>query len=131
MPLQWLRDSFLGQCLRQLCMPSWLKYHEEDLQCQPTFAFHNEKTILVEWYSEHDEENPHNWSQLKKAFILFVIGIYSFVVYMAAPIYTPSEDAFIKEFGVNNAEASLGLALYVYVEGSDSLLICLYYVLLT
>lgn len=43
------------------------------------------------------------------------IGAYSFVVYMAAPIYTASENAFREEFGVNGAEGSLGLALYVYV----------------
>ncbi|CAG8054691.1 unnamed protein product [Penicillium nalgiovense] len=121
MHLQWLRDSIVGQFLRQFCTPSWLKYHEEDLQWQPDYAFYDEKTILVEWYPEHDEENPHNWSRLKKAFILFVIGIYSFVVYMAAPIYTPSENAFIEEFGVNNAEASLGLALYVLGYGTGPL----------
>ncbi|OJJ78824.1 MFS transporter [Aspergillus glaucus CBS 516.65] len=121
MHLHCLRDSFLGQCLRQFWRPSWLKYPEEDLQWQPTFASNAEKTILVEWHSDHDEENPQNWSQLKKAFILLVIGIYSFVVYMAAPIYTPSEDAFIEEFGVNNAEASLGLALYVLGYGAGPL----------
>jgi DHA1 family multidrug resistance protein-like MFS transporter len=124
MHLQWLRDSIVGQFLSQFCTPSWLKYKEEDLQWQPDCAFHDEKTILVEWYPEHDEENPRNWSQLKKAFVLFVIGIYSFVVYMAAPIYTPSVNAFIEEFSVNNAEASLGLALYVYVKRLDSLIIC-------
>ncbi|KAJ5967898.1 hypothetical protein N7501_004146 [Penicillium viridicatum] len=53
---------------------------------------------------------PLNWSQVKKAFILFVIGIYSFVVYMAAPIIPRVRIAFIKEFGVNNSEASLSLA---------------------
>lgn len=44
----------------------------------------------------------------------FVIGAYSFVVYMAAPTYTPSENVFREEFGANGAEDSLGLALYVY-----------------
>lgn len=33
---------------------------------------------------------------------------------MAAPIYVPGENAFRDEFGVNAAEGSLGLALYVY-----------------
>lgn len=116
MPLQWLRDSFFGQCLRQLYKPSWLRYNEEGLDFwQGSFQPNTEKTIPVEWYAETDEENPQNWSRTKKGFVLFTIGIYSFVVYMAAPIYTPSENAFIDEFGVNNAEASLGLALYVFV----------------
>lgn len=114
MPLQWLRDSFLGQNLRYICKPSWLKYEEEHLYYwQGAPKSHSEKTIPVEWHSENDEENPQNWSDPKKAFVLSTIGIYSFVVYMAAPIYTPSENAFIDEFGVNNAEASLGLALYM------------------
>ena len=122
MPLGWLRDSFLGQVLRQLCKPSWLRYNEESLDYwQGKLHHESEKAIPVEWYSENDEDNPQNWSQPKKAFVLFTIGIYSFVVYMAAPIYTPSENAFIEEFGVNNAEASLGLALYVYVPAELSL----------
>ncbi|KAJ5426135.1 hypothetical protein N7465_001205 [Penicillium sp. CMV-2018d] len=58
----------------------------------------------------------------EEAFILFIIGIYSFVVYIAAPIYTPSEDASIKEFCVNNTEGSPGLALYIYVKGYNSFL---------
>jgi DHA1 family multidrug resistance protein-like MFS transporter len=117
MPLQWLRDSFVGQSLRQFCKISCLKYNEEHphWHCFDNKALQDEKTIRVEW-SPDDEENPHNWSPIKKAFVLFVIGAYSFVVYMSAPIYTPSENAFIEEFGVNNAEAALGLALYVYVK---------------
>lgn len=116
MPLQWLRDSFVGQTIRQLYKPSWLKYKEETPgYWQEHPQSQDEKaTTAVEWDSKDDEENPQNWSKSKKAFVLFTIGIYSFVVYMAAPIYTPSENAFIEEFGVNNAEASLGLALYVY-----------------
>ncbi|CAG7983359.1 unnamed protein product [Penicillium salamii] len=120
--MDWLRDSFLGQCLRPLCKPSWLRYKEENLgYWQEYLQPESEKTVPVEWYSENDEENPQNWSESKKAFVLFTIGIYSFVVYMAAPIYTPSENAFIDEFGVNNAEASLGLALYVLGYGAGPL----------
>lgn len=39
-------------------------------------------TILVDWYSDDDKENPQNWSQSKKAFVAFVIGAYSFVVHL-------------------------------------------------
>ncbi|KAJ5341105.1 hypothetical protein N7541_010229 [Penicillium brevicompactum] len=123
MPIQWLRDSFLGQTLRQLYKPSWLKYKEEtpDYWQHTLHSQDEKKTTAVEWYSENDEENPQNWSNPKKAFVLFTIGIYSFVVYMAAPIYTPSENAFIEEFGVKNAEASLGLAIYVLGYGAGPL----------
>lgn len=115
-----VRDSFIGECLRLITRPSWLKYEEEHPgwqgKPQGEKTIDDNQTILVDWYSEDDAENPHNWSQAKKAFVLFVIGMYSFVVYMAAPIYTPSVDAFVDEFGVNNAEGSLGLAIYVYGE---------------
>jgi DHA1 family multidrug resistance protein-like MFS transporter len=74
---------------------------------------YNDSTTRVEWYSEDDEESPHNWSLKKKAFILGVIGAYSFVVYMSAPIYAPSEDSFVEEYGVSEAKASLGLVPYV------------------
>lgn len=114
-----VRDSFIGQCLRQILKPSWLKYDEEHIGWCPKEQEHkhnddSKNTILVDWYSDDDRENPRNWSQTKKAYVTFVIGTYSFVVYMSAPIYTPSENAFISEFDVNTAEASLGLALYVY-----------------
>lgn len=110
---QWLQETFLGQVLQQV--PAFR--HEDNYNRQGNVELescHDEKTFTVDWYSEVDGENPHNWPTLKKAFVLVVIGAYSFVVYVAAPIYTPSENAFIDEFGVNNAEASLGLALYVY-----------------
>ena len=118
MVCQWLRDSLLGQFLRLVHRSSCLTYQEEELQWQENFtstltSTEKDNVYKVGWYSSDDEENPHNWSQFKKAFVLIVIGCYSFVVYLSAPVYTPSEDAFIKEFNVNNAEASLGLALYV------------------
>lgn len=119
MGIEWLRDSFTGQCLRQICKPSWAEYPEESTgwieESNPERAHsQNEKTFNVDWYSSSDEENPKNWSQAKKAFVTSVIGAYSFVVYMSAPIYTPGEDSFIEEFAVSNAEAALGLAIYVY-----------------
>lgn len=84
------------------------------MQEAPTPTHQHNNIILVDWYSDDDKENPHNWSRSKKAFVAFVIGAYNFVVYMAASIYTPSENAFREEFGVNGAEGSLGLSLYVY-----------------
>ncbi|KAI9037602.1 MFS transporter [Aspergillus affinis] len=119
-----VRDSFIGEFLRLIGKPSWLKYDEEHPQWQSKFDCEkadDDQTIPVDWYSEDDAENPRNWSQAKKAFVPFVIGIYSFVVYMAAPIYTPSEDAFIQEFDVNKAEAALGLAIYVLGYGTGPL----------
>lgn len=115
---QWLRDSFFGQCMRHICKPVWCEYPEESAGWMEAANFHNlssqnEKSIRVEWYSDTDEENPQSWSQAKKAFVTGVIGAYSFVVYMSAPIYTPGENSFMDEFHVSSAEAALGLAIYV------------------
>lgn len=71
------------------------------------------EVILVRWYTEHDSQNPLNWSISRKAFVLLCIGLYSFVVYMGASIYSPGMESFMDEFGVGHAYASLGLALYM------------------
>lgn len=123
MASQCVRDSFLGQILRQVCNFSCLKYPDELTALSShrgndrnSVSFKGAELILVDWYSEDVDENPQNWSQTKKAFVLLVIGSYSFVVYIAAPIYTPSVNAYMLEFDVGYAEASLGLALYMYVQ---------------
>ncbi|KAL3424927.1 major facilitator superfamily transporter [Phlyctema vagabunda] len=79
-------------------------------------------TIVVDWYSADDPENPQNWTVKRKAFVLLCIASYSFVVYMGAPIYTPSIDEFKEEFNVDSAYASLGLALYVLGYGFGPLI---------
>ncbi|KAL4882158.1 major facilitator superfamily domain-containing protein [Aspergillus karnatakaensis] len=127
MQTQWLRDSFFGQCLRSFDKKSWLAYPEELPSWEATFddkdlPFDSDNTIHVDWYSADDEENPHNWSPGKKAFVLGVIGAYSFVVYMAAAIYSSSQTAFVDEFHVNNAEGALGLAIYVLGYGAGPML---------
>jgi DHA1 family multidrug resistance protein-like MFS transporter len=114
----WVRDSLLGHTVRLFDKPSWSTYPEENsyggeaIDENPV-PFHDDTGIRVDWYSADDKENPHNWPQGRKAFVLGVIGAYSFVVYMAAAIYTPSEGDFAEEFEVGEAEASLGLSLYV------------------
>ena len=121
MVLQALRDSFLGQGLRLVAQPAWAQYREEldypeiYITYVSKFEGQGSQVRTVDWYGLQDPENPQNWSPTKKAWVVFVIGFYSFVVYMAAPVYSLAEDAFQDEFQVNSAEASLGLALYVYV----------------
>lgn len=39
-------------------------------------------TILVDWYTTDDPEDPHNWSQGKKGFAAFLICIYTLAFYM-------------------------------------------------
>lgn len=78
--------------------------------------------ILVDWYYTDDSENPHNWSNLKRALLTTLICLYTFVVYTTSAIYTSSEPGIMREFGVSNLLASLGLALYVLGYGTGPLI---------
>lgn len=79
-------------------------------------------TILVDWYTSDDPENPQNWSQKKKAFVIGIICMYTFAVYIGSAIYTSSEFGVMEEFGVSGTRASLGLSLYVLGYGIGPLL---------
>ncbi|KAI0428398.1 major facilitator superfamily transporter [Xylaria sp. FL1042] len=79
-------------------------------------------TILVDWYSTDDPENPRNWTNLRRVLVALVLCLYTFVVYTSSAIYINSEPGVAKEFGVNATEASLGLALFVLGYGVGPLL---------
>lgn len=78
--------------------------------------------ILVDWYYTDDPENPHNWTNLRRAMVTVIICIYTFVVYTSSAIYTTSESGVMAEFGVNDTQAALGLALFVLGYGIGPLL---------
>ncbi|PWY79529.1 MFS general substrate transporter [Aspergillus sclerotioniger CBS 115572] len=79
-------------------------------------------TILVDWYTTHDPENPQNWSSGKKLITVAQIYLYTLVVYMGSSIYTPSAPQIQARFGVSETAASLGLALYVLGYGVGPML---------
>lgn len=78
--------------------------------------------ILVDWYHTDDPENPHNWSNSKRALISIVICLYTFVVYTTSAIYTSSIQGIMEEFGVTTLLATLGLSLYVLGYGTGPLI---------
>lgn len=77
--------------------------------------------ILVDWYYTDDSDNPHNWSNRKRALIATIICLYTFVVYTTSAIYTSSTEGVMKEFGVSTLIATLGLSLYVLGYGMGPL----------
>lgn len=79
-------------------------------------------SILVDWYYTDDAEDPHNWTNGKRSAIALLICLYTFVVYTTSAIYTTSTEGIIREFGVSNIEASLGLSLYVLGYGVGPLI---------
>lgn len=91
------------------------------LEKGPTRPIEPEKledgTILVDWYTTDDPDNPQNWSFGKKAFVSFQIYMYTLAFYMGSAIYTPSEEGVVERFGVSIDAAALGLSMYVLAYG--------------
>ncbi|TKX22503.1 MFS transporter-like protein 91 [Elsinoe australis] len=78
--------------------------------------------ILVDWYSTDDQANPQNWSSGKKVWVAFVLFLYTLVVYAASAIFTSGQDQIMKKFGLNYAEGSVILSIYVIGYGVGPLL---------
>ncbi|KAL8811247.1 MAG: hypothetical protein Q9200_001940 [Gallowayella weberi] len=68
---------------------------------------------VVDWFGEHDSENPMNWSIFKKVFVTFEICFLTFSVYIGSAIYSPGIETVMKDFGVSQIKATLGLTLFV------------------
>lgn len=79
-------------------------------------------TILVDWYSTDDPENPQNWSFRKKIIVVTQIYFYTLAVYIGSAIITPSQPYIEEIFHVNAQEASMGLSMYVLGYGIGPLL---------
>ena len=79
-------------------------------------------TILVDWYTTDDPENPQNWLFGKKVVVLLQILLYTMGVYMGSAIYSPSIPGVMERFGVEIGAASLGLSMYVLAYGIGPLL---------
>lgn len=79
-------------------------------------------TVLVDWYTTDDPDNPQNWSNTKRGWIAFIICLYTFVVYCGSAIYTTAEGEVIQKFTINPTEAALPLSLYVLGYGVGPLL---------
>ncbi|OAL38927.1 hypothetical protein AYO20_01678 [Fonsecaea nubica] len=89
-------------------------------------------TILVDWYTTDDPENPQNWSQAKKLFILVQIWYFLSMI-LAAQRLRPRNSrkvcslytfaiGVMQRFGVGEAAAGMGLAIYVIGYGVGPLL---------
>jgi len=76
-------------------------------------------TVLVDWYTNDDDQNPQNWSRGKKALVVALIMIYTTAVYMGGSIYAPAEGGVMKAFGTSAPVAQLGLSMYVIGYGKQ------------
>ena len=78
--------------------------------------------ILVDWYTTDDPANPQNWTSGKKAWVVFIIWIYTFAVYSGSAIYTSSEPELMHIWNIGQSKASLGLSMYVIGYGLGPML---------
>lgn len=85
-------------------------------------AVTSDGTILVDWYTTDDPENPQNWSSKKKGLVVLQIYLYTLAVYMGSAIYTPSIPYVVEQMGVSETVASLGLSMYVLGYGIGPLI---------
>ncbi|KAH8688835.1 major facilitator superfamily domain-containing protein [Talaromyces proteolyticus] len=79
-------------------------------------------TILVDWYTTDDPDNPQNWSGFKKGFVAFQICIYSFAVYFGSSIYVGAVPEVTEKYDISIEVSSLALALYVFGYGIGPLI---------
>lgn len=77
----------------------------------------------VTWYSETDPENPHNWSNGRKAWVSSFLFTYTFAGYIGSSLYTASVGGVMEHFNVSEIVASLGLTLYVLAYGLAPLIL--------
>ncbi|OCK86379.1 benomyl/methotrexate resistance protein [Lepidopterella palustris CBS 459.81] len=68
---------------------------------------------IVDWFGPDDPDNPKNWSQRKKFFVTFEICLLTFSVYIGSAIYSAGIQGVMKQFGVSQVAATLGLTLFV------------------
>lgn len=74
-------------------------------------------TVMVDWYTTDDPDNPQNWSFGKKFYSSLVICLYTCAVYMGSSIFASGATGMIAHFGVSEQMAYLGLSMYVTAYG--------------
>lgn len=100
--------------------------HALEMEKQPTLPILPEKledgTILVDWYTTDDPENPQAWSLGKKALVTFLVCAYTTAVYTGSAIVSAAEPQIMERFNVGPTAASLTLSLYVLAYGIGPLI---------
>ncbi|TVY60697.1 Caffeine resistance protein, partial [Lachnellula suecica] len=128
------QDSATVQLTRTKSRLETTPYTEERLEIEAELAIErtqtkpivpaktSDGTILVDFYTTDDPDNPQNWSNKKRFAVSLLICLYTFVVYTGSAIYTSSELGVVAKFGITATDASLPLSLYVLAYGIGPLL---------
>ncbi|KAF2112793.1 major facilitator superfamily domain-containing protein [Lophiotrema nucula] len=95
---------------------------EVGLELEKPLTTTDDGTVLIGWYSNDDEGNPQNWSNMKKYLVGLLICFTTFAFYLGSSIYTPAQAQLMEEFGASQPVASLGMALYIIGYGLGPML---------
>ncbi|RDW67627.1 hypothetical protein BP6252_09023 [Coleophoma cylindrospora] len=71
-------------------------------------------TVIMEWDSPENPENPRNWSFGKRAFHTAIPALYGFVLTIGTSSYVPAIPFVMKEFKISREVALLPLSLYIF-----------------
>lgn len=91
------------------------KDEEKEFSSPVTFKYsdNNDSTIIVEWYSDDDPENPQNWSKFKKGWVMISMSILTIFIYLGSSIQTPGVQEIAEEFNSSERMAILPLTVFV------------------
>lgn len=79
--------------------------------------------IIVSWYGPDDQENPQNWSVVKKSWIMVSIAILTASLYMASSIFTPAVEEMMVDLNTTRVKATLPLTAFVLGYGIGPMLL--------
>lgn len=71
------------------------------------------KFIVVDWYGPNDQENPQNWSQVKKAWIMVSVALLTTSIYMGSSIFSPGLYQIMHDLNTSHVKAILPLTVFI------------------
>lgn len=93
--------------------------HDEEnvpLEVKESRKFEQEKAagdpFLVDW-EEGDRANPRNWSNARKCFLTFELGMLAMAASVGSSIISPAEDTIISYTGISDEVGVLVVSLYI------------------
>lgn len=69
--------------------------------------------IVVDWYGENDMDNPHNWSNTRRAWVVALISLFTAVTYMGTSVYTPGIEQMMSDLDTTKVKALVPLTIFV------------------
>lgn len=73
----------------------------------------NSRYIVVDWYGPNDQENPQNWSTMKKSWIMVSVALLTTSIYMGSSIFTPAAPEMMAELNTTRVKSILPLTTFV------------------